>query len=495
MNNLVFGILTVLLCSIGYFYSWKFQKQDNFKIAVLLLILCGLALRIYTATDFFLHPWDERYHALVAKNLIHHPLTPTLYYNPILPYDFKNWTANHVWLHKQPLPLWTMACSMWLFGVNEIALRIPSIILSTVGIGLTFSIATYFFNKKIGYLTAFLYSINGLIIELTAGRVATDHFDIFFLFFIELSIFFSIAFIQKQKTIYNILVGASLGAAILSKWLPSLIVLPIWLLIVIGSGNIKTKKIIYQFILLLLTCVLVFLPWQVYIFHAFPNEANWEASYNYKHLTQVLEGQGRPFYYYAERIRIDYGELIYLPIIWFLWKSLKELKDIKRLAIAIWFLVPFLFFSFAETKMQGYILFASPALFMMTSEFWFMLYNYKANQKVRVLFYVILFLLIALPIRYTVERVKPFENSDRNPQWVKNLKSLKDRNITNGVLFNYDKPIEAMFHTNFTVYPNIPDSTIIEGLVSKGYSVIINDDGKIPDNIKSIKDIMIGRFY
>lgn len=330
---------------------------------------------------------------------------------------------------------------------------------------------------------------------MTAGRVATDHFDIFFLFFIELSIFFSIAFVQKQKTIYNILVGVSLGAAILSKWLPALIVLPVWLLIVIGSGNFKTKKIFYQFILLLMGSVLVFLPWQVYIFHAFPHEANWEASYNYKHLTQVLEGQGKPFYYYAERIRIDYGELIYLPLIWFLWKSLKELKDTKRLSISIWFLIPFLFFSFAKTKMQGYILFASPALFMMTSEFWFMFYNCKANRKIRGLLYVILFLLIALPIRYTVERVKPFENSDRNPQWVKNLKRLKDRNTTNGVLLNYDKPIEAMFYSNFTAYPNIPDSTIIAGLVSKGYRVIINDDGKIPENIKSINGIVIERFY
>ncbi len=74
---------------------------------------------------------------------------------------------------------------MWLFGVNEIALRIPSIVLTTTGILLMFFIGSYFINKKAGYLAAFLYSINGLIIELTAGRVATDHIDIFFLFFVQ----------------------------------------------------------------------------------------------------------------------------------------------------------------------------------------------------------------------------------------------------------------------------------------------------------------------
>jgi 4-amino-4-deoxy-L-arabinose transferase len=110
--------------------------------------------------------------------MIQHPLMPTLYDNPLLSYDYKSWIANHIWVHKQPLPLWGMALSMWLFGVNEIALRLPSIIMSTIGIYLTFVIGSYFFSRKTGYLAALLFSINGLIIELTAGRVATDHIDI-----------------------------------------------------------------------------------------------------------------------------------------------------------------------------------------------------------------------------------------------------------------------------------------------------------------------------
>lgn len=79
---------------------------------------------------------------------MNHPLKPTLYDNPILPYDYRNWVGNHVWVHKQPLPLWIMSASMWLFGVNEIALRLPSIILTTIGIWLSFIIGRYFFNKK-----------------------------------------------------------------------------------------------------------------------------------------------------------------------------------------------------------------------------------------------------------------------------------------------------------------------------------------------------------
>jgi 4-amino-4-deoxy-L-arabinose transferase len=491
MNDMFYGILTITFCTAGYFYSWKFQKSDNFKIAVLLLILCGLALRFYISADFFLHDWDERYHALVAKNLIRHPLTPTLYDNPLLSYDYINWTANHIWLHKQPLPLWTMAASMRLFGINEIALRLPSIILSTMGIWLTFSIATFFFNKKIGYLAAFFYSINGLIIELTGGRVATDHIDIFFLFFIQLAVFFSIIFVQKRKTIYNVLAGASIGAAILSKWLPALIVLPVWLLLVIDSKNFNIKSIIIQFIILLGACTIVFLPWQLYIYNAFPVEANWETSFNYDHITRVLQEYARPVYYFIGKLGINYGELVYLPLLWFSWMTLKKISNYKRLALFIWFWIPFLFFSFVKTKMQAYILFTSPALFMMTSEFWFMLDLYKRNKKLRWLFNLVLILFIALPARYMIERTKLFDNMDRSPQWVTDLKNLNNNKITNGVLFNYNKPIEAMFYTNLTVYPYIPDKKIITALIDMNYRVMINDNDNIPADIKAINGVMI----
>ena len=494
MDNLIFGIITIVLCTVGYFYSWRFQSRDNFRIAILLLIICGLILRIYVSTDFYLHTWDERYHALVAKNLINHPLSPTLYENPILPYDYKDWTANNIWLHKQPLPLWTMATSLWIFGINEIAVRLPSILFTTIGIWMTFRIASYFFNNKIGYLSAFFYSINGLIIELTGGRAATDHVDICFLFFIELAILLCIQFAQKQKTIFNILAGLAIGAAILSKWLPALIVLPIWLLIVSDSGNFTPRKIMLQFIVLVTTCSAIFLPWQFYIFSTYPAEANWEASLHFKHVTDVLEGRAGPVYYFLDKLRINYGELIYIPLLWFSWKLIKNFRDKKRLSIFIWFFVPLLFFSFVQTKMQAYILFTCPALFMITAEFWLALSVYRNTHKHKWLIGLILILVIVLQARYTIERTKPFEKMDRNPNWVVDLKKLNERQISKGVLLNYDRPIEAMFYTNLIAYSYIPKTADVAKLISDGNYVIIFDDGDIPDDIRRLPGVSIERF-
>ncbi|HDS07683.1 MAG TPA: phospholipid carrier-dependent glycosyltransferase, partial [Bacteroides sp.] len=262
MENMFLGMLIVLVCLAGYLFAFRLFGRNRIRSALILLMGCGMLLRVYTASDPFLHKWDERYHALVAKNLMQHPLKPTLYDTPLLEYDYMNWGGGHVWLHKQPLPLWTMAASMSLFGTSEFALRLPSILLTTLGIWITFAIGRILFNRRTGFIAAFLYSIHGLIIELAAGRVATDHVDVYFLFFIQLAILFAILFAGNKNIWMNILCGISMGLAVLSKWLPALIVIPIWLLMVVDSGRFTLREILMYFSLLCIVAVAVFLPWQ-----------------------------------------------------------------------------------------------------------------------------------------------------------------------------------------------------------------------------------------
>ena len=483
MNNLIFGLITIALATAGYLLSWRFQLKEKYGYAVALMIVSGLALYFYASADLFLHYWDERYHALVAKNLITHPLLPTLYSDPVLPYDYRNWQANHIWLHKQPLALWGMAGSMWIFGVNELALRLPSILMVSIGIYLVFSIGTYLFNRRTGYLAAFLFSINGLLIPLLSGRKATDHIDIFFMFFILLSVYLSVHYCRKQHPIFSVLIGLSIGLAVLSKWLPALIVLPIWVLLVWDSGKFRLGSMIINFTIIIVTLVLTFVPWQVYIFSQFPQEAVWESNYNFEHLFKGLEGHSGSIFYYLNRIRINYGEYIYLPLGWFIWRYLKELGNKKHLAVLIWFLVPFLFFSMAQTKMQAYLLFTAPALFYMTAEFFYWLVELKHRYRFKWVFNIVLALIVLLPIRYCVERLTVFEFKDRNPQWVQDLRDLNKEKIERGVLFNYDHPIEAMFYTDLTVYPHLPDQKTISQIRDRGYTILVNDDGNLPDSI------------
>ncbi len=132
------------------FFSFYFYRKGETVWSLCSILVLGGLFRIYTGWDGYLHVWDERYHALVAKNMMEHPFQPMLYNNPVLPYDFRAWCCNHIWLNKPPLPFWLMSGSMSLFGVNLFALRLPSFLLSILGIYLTYRIGASLFSKKRG---------------------------------------------------------------------------------------------------------------------------------------------------------------------------------------------------------------------------------------------------------------------------------------------------------------------------------------------------------
>ena len=99
-------------------------------------------------------------------------------------------------------------------------------------------------------------------------------------------------------------------------------------------------------------------------------------------------------------------------------------------------------------------------------------------------------LFLILPIRYGIERMKPFQNRDRNPKWVVELKELNEENIKNGILFNYENPIEAMFYTDLVVYSSLPSRDKIAELINEGYQIIINDNGNL-NGLERFNDIKI----
>ena len=111
--------------------TFQFYKRE--LVSITLLFFAGIFLCSFMAIlDPFLNTWDEQFHALVAKNCINRPFEPYLYLNHFLPFDYRNWTANEIWLHKQPLFIWQIALSLKLFGINAFAVRIPSIIVMSV---------------------------------------------------------------------------------------------------------------------------------------------------------------------------------------------------------------------------------------------------------------------------------------------------------------------------------------------------------------------------
>jgi len=484
MDDIIYGTITMALAIFLYTLAYKKYKTNNYQHAIILVMLGGLAFRIFTSFDLYLHAWDERYHALVAKNILSNPLKPMLYSTPLLDYDYRHWTSNHIWIHKQPFPLYTMALSMWIFGKNVIALRLPSILFSTLGILSTYKIGQMLESKKVGLISAFLFSINGLIIEQTAGRVATDHIDVFFFSLISFAVYFLLKNAKFDSRSTLILGSVITGLAILSKWLPALIVLPVWILY--SYKKKPNRKILIDLLSFSIIVSVVVLPWQLYILHYFPMEASWEYAFNRKHLFETLGTHGEPFYYHINRMRIIFGELVYIPLMWMIYTGYDELRKgiTTKFLLLIWISIPYLFFSLAQTKMQGYILFCAPAIFIMTAMFFVNLQDYKT--KIPYIKPLILFLLIALPIRYSIERIKPFNNREI-PQWISKIKEIEAQNKNQkAVVFNTQHPIETMFHTDMVAYETKPDLDNLNRIKNMGYKIYIDNNDAVSSELLNI---------
>ena len=486
------------LCLSLFLLAFRKLRTGQHRTALILILVAGLILRMFAASDRYLHTWDEKYHALVARNLIAHPLTPTLIDKPVLPYDPTNWTANHVWLEKGPVPLWAISCSLALFGTTELAVRVPSVLVSLFSVYLTFLIASALFGARTGVLAAFFHSINGLLIELPAGRVSSDHVEAFFVFFIELAVWLSIVYLGRSRRGYlALLIGVVTGTAVLCKWSPAFVVFPVWLTGLLWSKERQARQVLGAFALATTGCLLVIGPYLLYVHTQFPLEAAWVLRKYLGAFTSTLDQHPAPFYFYILKTGVIFGELIYVPLLLGLHDLVKRRADWKLALLTVWWLLPMLVFSLAETKRPTFLLISAPAFFVLLSHYWFQIYGHlqQGRLKARWAVYVLLTLLIALPVRYTIDRVTPFENRFRTPGWSADVKSLKDRLGAGDdvVVFNVEHNIEAMFYSGLTIYDFVPDEVTIRRVTRSGHRVVINDDGRLGSRIPVTAQVEVVR--
>ena len=116
-----------------------------------------------------------------------------------------------------------------------------------------------------------------------------------------------------------------------------------------------------------LTCVAVFLPWQLYILWRFPVEANTEFAYNSKHIFHALENHGGGYLFYFYKLRQYFGlftwKIFLIGAVIFPFMKTDNRK-IKILLLTVFYLI-FLFFSVVvKTKMQSYLFVVAPIGFI-----------------------------------------------------------------------------------------------------------------------------------
>jgi 4-amino-4-deoxy-L-arabinose transferase-like glycosyltransferase len=345
--------------------------RGQIKPSLFLMVASAFTIGLFMAMlDPFLWMWDEQYHALVAKNMLLDPLKPTLYHSPALPYEFWLWTNNHVWLHKQPLFLWQMAASIKLFGTNELAVRLPSVVMHALVPLMIYRIGRLVISRSAGFYAAMLFVFANYPLELITGLHATDHNDIAFLFYTCASIWAWVEHHRSGSWKWAISAGLFAGFAILVKWLAGLLVFGIWgLAALVTSDDVKAFFVKMKFLTgAFLLCAAVALPWQLHIHNSFPTEAGHELAMMHEHFSHVVEGHGGDVTYHFDKgLKKIYGSgdliapLLLLGLLLLLFRTWDRGHRYGLIAGVV---VVYGFYSMAATKMTGFTLIVAPIVFL-----------------------------------------------------------------------------------------------------------------------------------
>ena len=479
----------VLFFALSYwvYRAWMLGRYRHCLYGSLLL---SLVIHLNGISYFYLNTWDEAFHAVVARNLLNHPLEPTLYEDAALPAPPEDWRKIHVWLHKPPLPLWYIALSLKLFGVNEVAVRIPSVIFSLLSVWLTFLIGQRLFSGAAAGAACYLYAINGMLFDLSTGRQFSDHVDTLFILLIQLAAWFALRLVPARDgagvelprpPMFSsaALVGAAVGLAFLTKLFAAFLPLVLFACVLHGL-KMPPRDIVKYLSMALAVSVLFIVPWFLYAYLQWPPWFVAGVFGKLGYISHPAEDWSGGFFYHWIRIPRFYGELTVLSLPFVFYRAWHSQALALRI-LSIWVLVPYLVFSLSVTKAPAYPFIAAPAVCLING--YFIRYVYEIKQKSpaglkRKLLAGLLIVFMALAVRVSLERQKLHKTPSRHIEYFDKLKDFcRTVNRTNEkvVIFRMPSPT-AMFYCNAPVYFDLPDRETTESLQSRGYKVLIYAD-------------------
>lgn len=402
---------------------------------------------------------------------------------------------------KPPLSSWLSALSMYIFGVNEFAVRLPSLLLSCVVLWLTWYVA----YKRNGIILAFFSVVilaSSLFFFLDAGTVMTDPALLFCITLTIVSFWQAINFHSK---IFGYLFFVALGLGLLAKG-PIALVLPglslgIWVLI------FNKWKSIWQnlpwFVGMILVCVIAF-PWY------FLAESKTPGFLNYflvgEHLNRFLEpGWVGDKYGFAHNE--PYGMIwLYALVGIFPWSIflvswlLKSWRDIPNLCrdednftvyLILCIITPLIFFTFARNIIYPYIFPILPVFALLFAEI-AKRYSFSLATCKKILSLSIVtgcvFILATLLFIY-----KPYLVEKSQKRVVKFFRDNRENNASQLIYWATKADFSARFYTHGKALATQDIEELIRLLNAEKQCFIVIEENKIvslpPEILKKLKKV------
>jgi hypothetical protein len=513
---MVANVITLVLffaLSWWFYRGWILGRYQHCLYATLLLSFLIHANGIFY---FYLNPWDEAFHAVVAKNIASHPLKPTLYDDAAITFPPQDWVKSHIWLHKPPLTLWFMALSMKIFGDSEISIRIPSLIFSCLSVFLTYLIGRHLLSAKIAVIACYFHAINGMLFDLSRGWHFSDHIDTLLILLVQAGVCIAALLLpMASKALKNsgnlhleepfdgekpqdllknesenpkyrpslfvgaILSGVFVGMGFLTKLFPAFLpwVLFCYTLYILKRSVGESLK--YLMLSILVAAVFI-VPWNLYAYLQWPEWFLAGITGKLFYITQPVDNWGGGFFYHWIRIPRYFGELSVVSILFVFYRAFTS-KSIPLRFLCLWVLFPYLVFSATTTKAPAYPLIAAPAIFLINAYFVHQLYEMRlrlASGFKKKFLVIFLITFIVLTIRGSLERQKLHKNRPREKVSVERVKDYCqkiNKESEKTVIFGMPAP-GSMFYCDAPVYYELPDQETIKSLESRGYRVLIYSD-------------------
>ncbi|MEO6913957.1 MAG: glycosyltransferase family 39 protein [Candidatus Baltobacteraceae bacterium] len=292
---------------------------------------------------------------------------------------FHDWIVMHLngaaWFIQPPLYFWIAAAFAKLFSVGSFAMRLPSA-LATIAMG---AITGYAVARQVGsragiYATVILSTS---LMQAIVGRLAI--MDAMLDLAVALSVFWWFRGLQTGRDRYFVFgwIAAALGC--LTKGPVALVVA---LLIIVPfyfwNSRVESTRLPswrgWVFGILLFAAIT--LPWFVALTARTGVGAVIEllGHYTFGRYTGTIENQAGPFWYYVPVLILGFFPWIaFFPAsVMYGIRRLKAsgadatIEPVLRLAFC-WIVVPFIFFSFAKTKLPNYIALELPGLALLVA--------------------------------------------------------------------------------------------------------------------------------
>lgn len=340
----------------------RFREKEPVFIGI--LIITCFTVFFFRLGSRPLWDIDEATHAVVSKEMILSGdwITPTFNGEPF--YD------------KPVFHSWLVALSFLLLGFTEFAARLPSAVLGTGCVTVTYLLGRRLFDPTVGFLSGLILATAIEFIVITRSVVQ----DISLLFFITFALYLFYTGYRNRRhgTLSLFLFYAALGFAVLSKG-PVGLLLPaatigLYLIFIKDVGFIKQMKLGWG-ILVFLT---VAAPWYILISLKNPEYASYFfIERNIGSFLSATKRHPEPFYYY---IPVFFGGFFpwscFVPLAVF-YAVRRWFESVARDALyaVIWFAVVFVFFSSAGSKLATYILPLFPAAALLVGKLWYELMN------------------------------------------------------------------------------------------------------------------------